>query len=323
MDQNEIEFRRLLDKFVEGTITGDERKVIDKFFAENLHEALRENVDVEGYVFLQKRLKQGIDQRIFPCRHWSAAFIRVAASISVIALVSYIFFTMRSQSPVLQEAAVPLLVRSTERGQKTTIKLPDGSTVKLNSNSRIAFPEKFNGYMREVTLQGEGYFDIVKNPSIPFIVRTAHSSTQVLGTSFNVNEKNARGTEVTLVTGKIKVAASRAPETLDLKPSQQAVINTSGEHIDTASVDVSKFIEWKDNILTFNKMPMNEVVKKLEDWYGVDILVNNKAINACLITGRYESESLENVLESFRFMLKGDYAIEGKKVILTGKGCKK
>jgi ferric-dicitrate binding protein FerR (iron transport regulator) len=293
--------------------------LLDKFFEENKREALNGELNPGRYELLGRRLKKEIDEQIAPPARWRPVLYRVAASLALIGIVAYLVILQRNDQPVTQEVPA-MLTRLTDRGQKVTLRLPDGTVVKLNSRSRLAFPEKFTGRTREVSLQGEAYFEVVHNPASPFIVSTSNSSVQVLGTSFNVNEKSTRGTEVTLVTGKVEVSSGNATP-VQLKPNQQAVIRSDKAVIDTSAVDVSRFIEWKDDVLRFDKMPMTEVVSKLEDWYGTEIVIRTKAIEGCRITARYDSESLENVLKSLEFMLKGKYTLRDGKATISGKGC--
>jgi transmembrane sensor len=319
MHENDI--KNILARYLAGTATEPEKELLERFFAENTVEALQEQINPAEYKMLESRLRQKIHIKLSPRLKWSAIAWRVAASITFIAALVVVYRLAEQKEIAIPSVQTVELVRTTERGQKVTIRLPDGTTVKLNSSSKLIFPEKFTGSTREVTLDGEGYFEVVHNPALPFIVHTDHSSTQVLGTSFNVNGKSSSSTAVTLVTGRVKVSAVAAETSITLKPSQQAIITQGKKMIDTASVDVTRFIEWKDNVVTFDDTPLNQVVAKLEEWYGVEIAVRSKSIESCRITARYDSESLENVLESLEFLLKGDYTLEGKNVTLSGEGC--
>jgi transmembrane sensor len=319
MHENDI--KNILARYLAGTATEPEKELLERFFAENTAEALQEQINPAEYRMLESRLRQKIHIQLTPRLKWSGLMWRVAASITFIAALVVFYRITEQKDKVTPAVEIAKLVRTTERGQKITIRLPDGTIVKLNSSSKLIFPHKFTGSTREVTLNGEGYFEVVHNPSLPFVVHTDHSATQVLGTSFNINAKSSFATEVTLVHGKVKVSGVEGEEAITLKPSQQAIITQGKKLIDTASVDVTRYIEWKDNVMTFDNAPLNQVVTKLEEWYGVDIVVNSSAIESCRITARYESESLENVLESLEFLLKGDYTLEGKNVTLSGEGC--
>ncbi|HEX6223679.1 MAG TPA: FecR domain-containing protein, partial [Chryseolinea sp.] len=205
------------------------------------------------------------------------------------------------------------------KGQKLDFRLPDGSRVHLNSNSTISYPEKFLGEVREVTLDGEAFFDVTHNPAQPFIVRTANANTRVLGTSFNVFSGNEI-TTITLVEGKVNVSTPGGQTTL-LTPNQQATIAKGEGDIETHEVDVEKYVGWKNNTLHFNNITVREAFTIIENWYNVQIDVKTPQLLECTINSKYQNESLENVLNSFRFILKMDFIINGQHVIVSGKGC--
>jgi transmembrane sensor len=323
MHLEERDIKRMIDNYLKGNASPKEVELIERFFEENRTSALAEELDEKRYVFLEKKLQNNIERRINGDGQGNQWTWRVAAAVAAIIVVGAAFFLLPSQkNEQIAEVPPATLVRTTSKGQKITIKLPDGSIVKLNSKSTLEFPERFTGKTREVILHGEGYFDVMHNPDLPFVVRTGSSSTTVLGTSFNIKEQSNHNVQVTLVSGKVNVSDEKNPRAVLLKPNQQALVKPASGSIDTTSVDVSRFIEWKDNVISFDETPLTEAVAMLEDWYGVEIQIRNKDIKYCRITGRYENESLENVMESFQFVLKGRYTIEGKHVTLSGKGCR-
>jgi transmembrane sensor len=320
MDEKDI--RRILDAYLEGKATPAEKQLLDRFFQDHADAVSGEKINAREFAILENTIRTGIEKRILPARHKPYRFAWVAAAVITLAMVASWFILYLQTDTNAPVPVVTMLEKTTTKGQKLTIRLPDGSTVKLNSGSRLTFPETFANGSREVVLSGEGYFDVVHNPSHPFVVKTSHASTTVLGTSFNVNDRPGKGAQITLVNGRVEVATADTLSSVRLQPNQRAVITHEGGRIDTATVNVLRFIEWKDNVLAFEKTALSEVVLQLEDWYGVDIELQSKALEDCRITARYESESLENVLESFKFMLKGSYTLEGKKVKISGKGCR-
>jgi len=317
----EPEFRALLERYLNGMASPRERKLLDQFFDSYRDEnpglpALSEPVRDDILRNIRQRTDLGIE--IVPARR-PRAWLAVAASVTLLALAGYFFFAQDTAAPKTQTATVKGLVRTTARGQKTTVELPDGSHVMLNANSKLLYPETFTGGTREVTLAGEGYFEVTHDPAHPFIAHSANTSTRVLGTSFNVRAA-AAGVTVTLVEGKVDVTAGGGSQVL--KPSQQAVVNAGANTITTRVVDVDQYTGWKNNTLVFDHITVKEAFEQMENWYNVDIAVNNPALGKCFVTARYENESLENVLSSFRFMLNIDFTIDGHRVRIDGKGCR-
>lgn len=247
-------------------------------------------------------------------------WLRAAAAISFLLIASYFLFTQYlSQTETNQPLAKIKEVRAS-KGQKLDIRLPDGSRVKLNANSKILYPEKLSGDTREVTLEGEAYFDVNPNPSRPFIVHTQYASTTVIGTSFNVLV-TPETTAITLVEGKVNVSLP-AGQTVALVPNEQALISQESKNITTQQVDVEKYIEWKSNTLRFDNTSVREAFATMENWYNVEIDVKDPTLLDCVITSKYKNESLENVLNSFTFMLKMDFKLDGNHVTVSGQGCR-
>lgn len=320
MPIEEHDIRRMLDAYLTGKASQEEVQILERFFRDHKDAVLKDDLKEEKFAFLEDRLKSNIRKKITPVKKHPAWSWAVAASVSIL-LIAGLLYLFPSQNATPDAARQPvMLTKSTEKGQKLIIRLPDGSVVKLNANSSVSFPEAFEETKREVTLRGEAFFEVAHNPSLPFVVTTDHGQTTVLGTTFNILERPGRA-EITLVTGKVRVDDRNAKSVL-LKPNQQARLSARKPGIDTLSVNVEHFIEWKDNVLSFRRRTLEDAVTDLENWYGVDITLDNPQLKSCKITARYENESLENVLESFKFMLKGNYTLRDKKVTISGKGCK-
>jgi transmembrane sensor len=320
MSMTEPEFRALLDRYLNGDASSEEQKLMDQFFDSyrDQHPNITDiNAGIKEEILNDLRKKTDAGIKIIPVRR-AGTWLAVAASVSVVVVAGYFLFNRNSSSTTNSAVAIRTIEYSTTRGQKAHVELPDGTQVKLNSNSHISYPEKFNGDTREVSLEGEAYFDVTHDTAKPFIVHSGETSTKVLGTSFNVNA-NMSAVTVTLVHGKVNVSTATSNTTLS--PNQQATITSESKGIDTKNVDVTKYTAWADNRLIFENMRLEEAFIVLEDWYNVDINVNNEAINDCVVTAKYENESLENVLNSFRFMLKMEYTIDKHVVTINGKGC--
>ena len=321
----EPEFRALLDRYLSGNASPEERKLLDQFFDSFQHQhpeisGMKADIksDIKEAIVKQLLEKKEGAIKIVPL-HRSARWLQVAAAVSFVLLASYVLFNRYATHDQSNDSlAAKTVEHSTARGQRYDIVLSDGTRLKLNSNSSISYPEKFEGATREVTLTGEAYFEVAHDTSKPFIVHTGITSTRVLGTSFNVNA-DGEATTVTLVEGKVNVKTP-AGEAM-LLPNQQAIVQSGSGTINTTSVDVTRFTAWANNRLIFENMPLSEVFVELENWYNVDIDVDSEAINNCVITGKYESESLENVLSSLSFMMKLEYTIDNRHVIVKGKGC--
>ncbi|QDH78234.1 DUF4974 domain-containing protein [Echinicola soli] len=202
------------------------------------------------------------------------------------------------------------------RGRKSTVNLPDGTVVHLNYESKLEFPEQFDADRRVVKLDGEAFFDVTHAPSHPFIVQTDGVETQVLGTSFNVKApKYSHGTEVSLVTGKVKVKLNDLKEHL-LAPGQQLTYDDQSGLLSRRNFDVSQVTAWKEGVMIFIDTGFEEFIDKLSKWYGVDFQIYGSTPENWKVNGRYENEKLEDILTGMQFMYDVKFKIDGNNVTL-------
>ncbi|WP_293915556.1 MULTISPECIES: FecR family protein [unclassified Sphingobacterium] len=155
------------------------------------------------------------------------------------------------------------------KGGQYTVILSDGTKVWLNADSKMKFPVEFAAQQRQVQLQGEAYFEVTKDASKPFIVKSAEQQIEVLGTWFNVSAYPDEPTVTTLVSGKVNVSAFG--KQVALTPGMQSVAND--QQLQSKQVDVEPAVAWKDAKFVFVKEPLEDIIRKLERWYNVDFVI--------------------------------------------------
>lgn len=181
-----------------------------------------------------------------------------------------------------------LNIITTPKGGQYSIILEDGTKVWLNAGSRLTFPASFHGREdRTVTLAGEAYFQVSKNPKKPFIVNSTIFNNSIVqqikvtGTHFNVNCVNDEKIETTLAEGSVIVNNIRTRKTLALSPGQQSTIDSKG--IQVKHVNPKDFTSWKDGLFIFNQTPLSQALQQIGNWYNCD--VDTKNIPNTLIDG--------------------------------------
>ena len=200
-------------------------------------------------------------------------------------------------------------------GTRTKLLLADGSTVWLNSGSTLKFPVNFdNTEERVVELNGEGYFDVTKNESKPFIVNTAGLDVKVYGTSFNVSAYDEYDSmEVALVEGKVSLVQGdkgNRKEYMVLNPNDVVECNISEKRLSRISDSkMSKYTAWKDGQMVFYGDPIEKVVSRLEKWYNVDIEIKDKDLQDYRFTATFNDETLEQVLKLLSLSSPMEYKI--------------
>ncbi|WP_232834916.1 FecR family protein [Pleomorphovibrio marinus] len=217
--------------------------------------------------------------------------------------------------PQIVQLEENLIKKVTGPGEKLQFTLADGSRVWLNSSSEVEFPEKFGKEQRLISLKGEAYFEVERDSLRPFKVNTEGLVTTVLGTSFNVNARDAGKTRVALVSGKVKV--SSAHQQVALAPGEMLNFDEATATLDVSGFDPAKLLGWKEGVLQFHKASLREVKEGLEEWYGVEILLKNGEGVRWQFSGEYRQQTLEEVLESMSYIQGFNYKINDKSVNLT------
>jgi ferric-dicitrate binding protein FerR (iron transport regulator) len=245
----------------------------------------------------------------------------IAASFIGIAILSCIYFyNLQAHS---------LIVYETVAGQKTAITLPDGTIVNLNGSSSLSYYDDTwkEGKLRAVTLTGEGYFKVTSNPKKPFVVNTSGIAIKVLGTTFNVKSYDDDGAvETTLVEGKVmiekKADENADPEFIELFPDHKATFTKNSKQIVLAKVKPESETAWVTGSLVFEDALFSDIVKDLERWYGVKIILKDQASLKCRFNTRIENESLEAVLKLFSSSSNIKYRIQDdRQVLIEGSLC--
>lgn len=208
----------------------------------------------------------------------------------------------------------------TERGVKGRVILPDGSAVWMNSDSKINFPEHFAQGVRRVSFEGEGYFEVAKNPDRPMVITTTRGTeVRVLGTRLYISSYSDEDAEsVTLISGEVNVKHGADAE-LSLRPMQTVCFRRQVLVPAVASSDTVSGLAWKRGELLFKEEPMAEVFKKLERWHGVDIVVRDSSVFAYNLTASFGAESISQIMEEIGFTSSITSRIVGDTVYVSKK----
>ncbi|WP_207425752.1 FecR family protein [Pedobacter sp. SYSU D00535] len=269
-----------------------------------------------------------------PYRSFRPYYWMGAAAVAILAVL----YSLLHVTPTPYTAAHINEVFAPDRGI-SKIKLPDGTRVWLNSGSKLSYTKEFGDKLREVKLEGEAYFDVVKDPEHPFIVKTHTINLKVLGTAFNVRSySNEELTETSLVHGSIQVNLVNSSEKeIILKPSEKLIVSnkvaapqpgSKSTKVNEAPLITLRYTHksvkdtlpsealWLENKLAFDSEPFMQVAKRLERWYNVEIQIKKEELLEKEFTGRFENESLSEALSALRLSYNFDYRITGNRVII-------
>ncbi len=204
------------------------------------------------------------------------------------------------------------LVFETPRGDKSKIILPDGTEVWLNASSKLVYNPS-NRKERFVELEGEALFKVTSNKKIPFIVHTNECDVRVLGTTFNVMAYDDFGRkEITLLEGHVNIEGKNLNESL--KPGEAFILKDNKYQI--VEGNTTQASSWVENNFNFKKIPVSELVKRLENWYDVDIELVNNSVEDANFTGTFKNEeTIWQVLDALKGYIELDYErVESRKI---------
>lgn len=215
------------------------------------------------------------------------------------AFIVYIYYPART-------ASGPEFSMVTALGERKMVKLDDGSVVWLNAASRLTYPGRFTGDVREVTLEGEAFFDVARKEDQPFVIKSGALKTTVLGTSFNIRAyREDKTMSVAVVTGKVRVSSQEAE--LHLEPNQQAVFDKKQHKLDKREeMFMSEMVSWKEGMLRFRNTTFPEVAAVLKRTRGMEISYDSRLENCPIVHADFdENDSLESILGTLMLAVNG------------------
>lgn len=280
-------------------------------------ESLAANIDTEDeFNFLRKRIHE-IDEEVdhtpvIPLRR--SRWKLVAGFALIVGLASTWF--------VYQGNAGHEMVEFKSGNQAEELALADGSIIHLNANSSVTYPAAFNSDSREIRFRGEGFFEIAKDASRPFIIHTQYENVTVLGTSFNIRAlDNEPNSEIAVVTGRVLVSSGEDQQ--ELTKDQIAIVNHENGLLKVEENLISpNETAWLTKSLTFSNTLLSDVLEDLEDYYQVSFSIQDPKLANCSFTANFKDEKLITVLNTISTVLDVSIHEESKgNYVLVGGGC--
>ena len=242
--------------------------------------------------------------------------MRIAAAVLIAALLSVSVYYWGASGRMVELSVAKQAVK--------TVALPDGTLVSLNSNTHLKYPKQFANHTREVTIEGEGFFEVTPNKEKPFIIHAGNAQIKVIGTSFNVNAyPNEKLIEVIVKTGKVRVinkaAEAKQSQELILNPGDKGTMENSGNALLKTTNENPNFLAWKTHELNFRSTSLGEVISNLEKVYKVTIRLDDPQLSTLLLTAHFNNYSLDFILKVIETTFKletqkidGQYILKAK-----------
>lgn len=241
-----------------------------------------------------------VDMGKRPRKWWWTA----AAAIILIAAGTYLWTSLGSQASI-----------KTAYGQVTTQQLPDGSEVILNANSSVSYSEGWDkGKEREVWVKGEAFFKVKKTANKSrFIVHTNQLDVVVTGTQFNVVSRSQKSS-VMLTEGSVIIRTKDGNET---KMVPGDFVELSDKQLERKAVKEETVLAWKDKKILFNDTPLTEVIEKIKEHYGEEVVIEDEQLARKTVTGMMPNDNLEVLLKSLEATLEATVVRKDGRIMIT------
>ncbi|WP_442589283.1 FecR family protein [Pedobacter sp. AW31-3R] len=321
--------RKLAGKYTKGKASRKEQELLESYYAyKQTHGEAQPDIDPEMQSRMYDRIIQRID-RAQPEKQSLKYWIGIAAALLLI--TGSIAFLRYKSNPLSSKGLISVM---TKKGERRKLVLPDSSVVMLNSDSRLTYPQKFNGQQREVSLTGEAFFEVTHHAKRPFIVHSAQFNIKVLGTQFNVSAYANEQQEAYLFKGSIQVLQPSSNQLLATLQPREKFIAGKGlssrpkarepqrlpdtklipkEIMPEKEPEITE-IAWTQNRLAFENKDFAGMARLLERWYDVKINITNPALLKYRFTGTFNNLPLDDVLNALTLTTNFNYRKEDKTI---------
>jgi len=261
------------------------------------------------------RTTPSLGTRAFVSRSRSWGIAAVASALIVAGISMYAKFADRSTTAIVVAARE----YRTERGQRASVKLPDGSAVQLGPQTTLRLEPNYASPNRTVTLSGEAYFHVTHDPTRPFLVRTARGEIRDLGTRFVVRARPEHDiVEVAVSEGRVAITpVGRLSDSIAIAAGELARLDGAGRVTATRVKSIDDYFAWTEGRLRFDRAPLPQVLEELSRWYDTEFVLADKSLKATRLTTVLRGETLSEALVVLQNALDVDTRFEGRTVILA------
>lgn len=245
------------------------------------------------------------------CIKWVAA-----VAVCLLGSVSFYLAQENRRTDSLELPRYALNRISTEKNRHSIV-LTDGTVVWLNTNSTLAYPDTFPPHKRIVELEGEAYFEVSRDESAPFYVKTKHMEIKVLGTCFDVQcYGNKRVSETVLLSGKVEVNLPVGNKQVVLTPDQKISWNKKTKEYEVVEINAEAYAVWTQDKLILQDEELEHVFNKLSRWYGIEIVYDGNLGRQSKYSLTVRDEPKEKILNLLSQIAHFEYEIKEDQIVI-------
>lgn len=327
IDQINNELNDLLLKYHSGEITSEEFRRLIEMANDSSDDELRdvlkaqwdnfedfENLSDDKINDLYDKIrpeKPGVAMKIM--HYW----VQIAAAVLFLLAGGFAVMYLSEHQEMKRMAQNVITIRSGETGSSNVL-LPDGTKVRLNEKSALSYKQDFGTDDRVVNLSGEGYFEVKRDVTKQFVVKTEYMDVKVLGTTFNVYAYEDKDfLEMTLVKGKVRVEALLPPyNKLDVNPNEKVTYDKKTNRLYLEKTETDIETAWINHALSFRHEKFGVVLETLERKFGVSFTINNGYILNDTYTGSFDDTNIESIMKVLKIHYGFSYSIKGDEIYL-------
>lgn len=306
----------MLHRYIAGDATPEEKEEVTRWLdadKKNMKEFLAQRKLYDISIWQQElTIPSATKQKQWTLRTISIELTKIAAIFILAFTVLYSFLMNKDSSDpaIMQTIFVP-------PGQRAELTLTDGTKVWLNAETTFTFPNKFTANTRNVTLDGEGYFNVTRDTEKPFLVQTEKYNIKVLGTEFNVTAYSGSPVfETALLKGAVEVSSPATYSKVYLKPNTRTY-ERNGE-LRTGIIEHQSYFLWKEGLICFFDEPVGKMIEKLELYYDVKIDVRNTELLKNRYSGKFRTkDGVEHVLKVLQLRHRFTYTKDNDLNLIT------
>ncbi len=338
---NRNNFDQLLDKYLLGLCSPDEKNVVEQWYAlldnqdiplPNNSEELKNKIWQKLQEETQRTSKRNLE--VFSIGQRS--ILKYAATIALLIMTAFYFYNQQNttlNSVITVTEGIKLLKQKNTGDKILSLTLNDSSQVDLEPNAELIYPNRFENDKREVELVGEAFFRIEKNPSRPFLVHANGTITKVLGTSFRIKAYDlSKSVVVSVMTGKVSVFTTPNKKLNTTDPETKGVVLTPNQEviINIETKELYKTVTEKPQILiplsitkdlVFEEAAVTTIFEAMEKAYGIDIVYDEEVLKNCTLTTSLTDESMFDKLKIICKAINATYKEIDAQIVISSKGC--
>jgi transmembrane sensor len=328
---------KLIEKYLAGNATKEESEFINSWYhALGEHPSpaskpLEETISSAEFRILKNLQAHAVPEVALPGEGKQTSFVRtylgIAASFILLACAGFYF--LDRANPVLiateQNTLPPFISVENNDPNVKRVVLPDGSLVEMSAGSKIRYLRDVNAEARELSLEGEAYFDVARNPEKPFYVYAGDLVTKVLGTSFIIRAKSAdEKVIVSVKTGSVTVYSRKASHKKTLLAPNQEVVYDAVKDVLASQVSPAHqpdAVKENFNEMHFEETSVSEVLSTLTRTYDIDIVFDPEVLLGCVLTSSFYEEGLYDRIDVICTAIGATYKVVDAKIVIESKGC--